>query len=62
MLSSLIATAIIFIIRLVLGSLAASYNFLTEWLPYVNYVLYAFLALTALFAVIKIFKALLGGK
>lgn len=58
MIQSLICLLIVAVVRISVGKLSETYDFLSSWIAPCDWILIAFAVITAIFAVIKIIKSI----
>lgn len=62
MVGSFIVLALVFVLRLTLGTLTDRFSWMSKVLPYLNYGIYVALGLFVLFTVLTLIKVISGGR
>lgn len=62
MVGSFTVLALVFVLRLTLGTLTDRFSWMSKVLPYLNYGIYVALGLFVLFTVITLIKVISGGR
>ena len=62
MVGSFIVLALVFVLRITLGTLTDRFSWLSKVLPYLNYGIYVALGVFVLFTVLTLLKVIIGGE